>query len=213
MKKQMNENWVSVAQSAEYLDINPRTVERWIRSGSLQSRLRPDGQREVLLDDYVNPAVADALEEDFSEPVTPVISAPAPVKTLNTPAVNVPEAAPTVAVTESTRTEDSAMRVAEEAFLEAKELAEAFRVELQFAREAHESELSRTRKSSRIAWWILAAAGVVICIGGAILATQTGALNVEKTKLAHLGERLDDSNDKIIVAQNQSERLAHDPTQ
>jgi hypothetical protein len=46
----MSERWVTVAEAAAALKVHPRTIERRIKSASLQSRRADAGQVEVLID-------------------------------------------------------------------------------------------------------------------------------------------------------------------
>ena len=60
----MSEQWTSVAEAAAYLKVHPRTIERRINSGKLQSRRADDGQVQVCVEapDPVEPTGPDALE-------------------------------------------------------------------------------------------------------------------------------------------------------
>lgn len=46
----MPDKWVTFAEAAASLKVHPRTVERQMKSGKLQSRRTPAGQLEVLID-------------------------------------------------------------------------------------------------------------------------------------------------------------------
>ena len=45
----MSEQWMSVAQAAASMQVHPRTVERRIASGKIQSRRSEDGQVQILV--------------------------------------------------------------------------------------------------------------------------------------------------------------------
>jgi hypothetical protein len=58
----MPDKWVTFAEAAAAMKVHPRTVERQIKSGKLQSRRTPAGQLEILIDIPESAAVgADAL--------------------------------------------------------------------------------------------------------------------------------------------------------
>jgi hypothetical protein len=50
MEDHMSDKWVTFAEAAAALKVHPRTVERQIKSGKLQSRRTDAGQLEVLID-------------------------------------------------------------------------------------------------------------------------------------------------------------------
>jgi hypothetical protein len=60
----MSEHWMSVAQAAASMQVHPRTIERRIVSGKIQSRRSEDGQVQVLVNapDTVGQAHDTAME-------------------------------------------------------------------------------------------------------------------------------------------------------
>jgi hypothetical protein len=60
----MSEQWMSVAQAAASMQVHPRTVERRIASGKIQSRRSEDGQVQILvnLPDSVGQSHDTAME-------------------------------------------------------------------------------------------------------------------------------------------------------
>jgi hypothetical protein len=60
----MPEQWLSVAEAAASMKVHPRTVERRIAAGKIQSKKNDDGQVQVLitLPDTVEPVSSEAFE-------------------------------------------------------------------------------------------------------------------------------------------------------
>jgi hypothetical protein len=60
----MPEQWLSVAEAAASMKVHPRTVERRIAAGKIQSKKNDDGQVQVLitLPDIVEPVSSEAFE-------------------------------------------------------------------------------------------------------------------------------------------------------
>src|SRR3954454_20820889 len=60
----MPDKWLTIAAAAATLDVHPRTIERRIASGKIQTRRADDGQVQVLVDVTDEPAssIADPLE-------------------------------------------------------------------------------------------------------------------------------------------------------
>lgn len=46
----MSDSWMSLAAAAAALDVHPRTIERRVANGKIQSRRADDGQLQVLID-------------------------------------------------------------------------------------------------------------------------------------------------------------------
>src|SRR5262245_36215318 len=60
----MPDKWLTIAAAAAMLDVHPRTIERRIASGKIQTRRTDDGQVQVLIDapDRPQTPIADPLE-------------------------------------------------------------------------------------------------------------------------------------------------------
>jgi len=63
----MREQWFSVAEAAERLDVSERTVWRRVGKGAYRTRMTPDGRREVLLTPPDGTSAVLSVVEDQAE--------------------------------------------------------------------------------------------------------------------------------------------------
>jgi excisionase family DNA binding protein len=85
---------------------------------------------------------------------------------------------------------ERSIQVAGAAFHEAKEMAIAYREELQSARKDHREELHRVRRNGHIAWGLVAAAVLVILGGAWFIGQQFGDQKLHESRVWHLSEKL-----------------------
>lgn len=200
------QQWYSVPQAARLLDLPRRTVIRWLRSGRLESMRDSEGnlgvslknmeplQREHFFDcreqddsrfdgewiyDDAPAGETPIAEEPASEPPRDIPDEPEPEK---------PSARDPLSALEQQA--ERSIQAAGAAFYEAKELAIAYRDELQAARREHRGELHRARRLGRFAW-ALVAASVLVMLGGALfLGRQYGDRKLHEVRVSNLTDRL-----------------------
>ncbi len=102
---------------------------------------------------------------------------------------------------------ERSIQVAGAAFQEAKELAAAYKDELQCTRQAHREELRRVRWQGRFGWSLVAAAVLVILGGVWFLAQQNGEQDLQRANVAYLTERLGQTREQHRRRQDRLEAL------
>ncbi|MBN1553385.1 MAG: hypothetical protein JXA11_01465 [Phycisphaerae bacterium] len=198
-------NWISVAEAAARLELSKRVVTRWIRTGRLASRLGPDGGRDVslravetmreqLFDDSDDPtefrfdetrcaADSTTAKETFREPSQEIPP--------SEPRDTVPPHAPRDPLSALENQAERSIQVAGAAFHEAKELAAAYRAELQTARQEYREEIQRVRRNGRLAWLSVAAAGLVLLAGVWFIGLQNGEQKLHEQRVSLLTDHLE----------------------
>ncbi|MBN1942437.1 MAG: hypothetical protein JW849_03995 [Phycisphaerae bacterium] len=209
------QQWITVAQAASLLDLRKRIVKRWIRSGRLQNRQNPDGGWDVSLEgveELRRDLLAGQVPEK-DEPTEPLFEGEwilSDATTEDEPVVEPPREAPREAPPPEPEEVSSAssanssrdplealehqaersIQVAGAAFHEAKELAIAYREELQTARREHREELDRARRNGRFGWTLAAAAILVVLVGAWFLGRQIGDQKLSEIRVSNLTERM-----------------------
>lgn len=163
------ETWMTLPKAAAALGLSPRTLQGLVKAGELESRVRPDGRREVLI--VTGPTIPQ------KPPAAPASPPPPPASVA-----------------------ERQIQIARTALGMAKKLAEA-----------HENELSRTRRDVRLGWVLLVLMAVA---AGAVLwwaVQQNKLLNLERAETAKLSEKLSDTkgllNDEKLRAAKLSGEL------
>jgi len=85
---------------------------------------------------------------------------------------------------------ERSIQAAGAAYQEAKELAEAYKTELQITREDHAHQLQQVRRGGLIAWAVAAVALMLICVGIWYTTRQTGQINLSHAQTVQTGQRL-----------------------
>jgi len=85
---------------------------------------------------------------------------------------------------------ERSIQVAGAAFHEAKELAVAYREELQAARHEHREELHRVRRNGHVAWMLVAASVLLILGGSWFIGRQFGDQKLHEIRVSHLTDHL-----------------------
>ncbi len=102
---------------------------------------------------------------------------------------------------------ERSIQVAGAAYHEAKELAVAYREELQSARKEHREELHRVRRMGHVAWLLVAISVLVILAGSWYVGRQYGDQKLYETRVANLSERLGSTSQANEKLQSRIEAL------
>lgn len=234
--------WITIPQAASLLDLRKRTVKRWVRTGRLQSWRDPSGNLGVSLKDVETlrrelfaEQAAESIEDDQDDsplekgrPLDDASAAAAMGEFIaDTSAAQEPKPSappePETAAQNAPRDPLSALehqaersiQVAGAAYHEAKELAVAYREELQSARQEHREELQRVRRIGHVAWFLVAAAVLVILAGSWYIGRQYGDQKLHESRVSHLTDRLGEASaanrelqTRIEAVRNESEGVA-----
>jgi hypothetical protein len=204
--------WISVADAAELLGRSKRTIERWVCSGRLASRLSFQNRREVDRQALMS-LREECDDETDTAPPTPQAEK-VESESFSGRYVGAAEVKP--ASDDSPRRDplgalehqaERSIQVAGAAFQEAKQLAAAYKDELLSSREVHREEMGRARQQGRLAWGLVMAAIVVICAGIWFAARTDGDRQLQQAEVRHLTEQLHQSEKDLAGAAIEAGRL------
>jgi outer membrane murein-binding lipoprotein Lpp len=165
----MSDRWMTVAESAAALKVHPRTIERRIAAGRIQSRRADDGQVQVLIaapdmpDNELDPAFATVRDLAVDQITLAKGSASALVKFA----------------------QEDANRARDEVYLVRR-------------------DVGRARRSALIAWCVVAAVGIGLCIAVGWTAQKIAKANSDVQHLNDYAQKMEEQSRLLIAERDKS---------